>query len=41
MDKAEDVYMTASEAVAYGFADEIFNADWSCLTQYTDEQLNR
>lgn len=41
MDKEEDVYLTAKEAVELGLADEIFNADWSKLTNYTTEQLER
>lgn len=44
MDKKEDVFLTAEEAVYYGFADEIFgqeNYDWSKLIEYTDEQLER
>jgi ATP-dependent protease ClpP protease subunit len=41
MDKEEDVYLTANEAIDYGFADEIFDADWSRLTDYTPEQLER
>ena len=41
MDKFEDVYLTANQAIEYGFADEIFNADWSSLTKYTNEQLER
>jgi ATP-dependent protease ClpP protease subunit len=34
MDKKEDVFFTAEEAVAFGFADEIFNYNWSDLTKY-------
>ncbi len=41
MDREEDVYLTAKETVDLGFADEIFNADWSMLTEYTPEQLER
>jgi ATP-dependent protease ClpP protease subunit len=41
MDKEEDVYLTAKEAIKYGFADEIFDADWSKLTVYSKEQLER
>lgn len=41
MDKEEDVYLSANEAVDYGFADEIFDADWSRLTDYSPEQLER
>lgn len=45
MDKKEDVFLTAEEAVLYGFADEIFGGDgtydWTKLLEYTDEQLTR
>jgi ATP-dependent protease ClpP protease subunit len=45
MDRKEDVYLTAEQAVEYGLADEIFGADgkydWKKLTEYTDEQLSR
>lgn len=45
MDKKEDVYLTAEQAVEYGLADEIFGGDgqynWSELTEYTEEQLSR
>lgn len=41
MDKEEDVYLSANEAVEYGFADEVFDANWSKLTDYTGEQLSR
>lgn len=41
MDQKEDVYLPAKEAVEYGFADEIFDYDWSRLTEYNDKQLAR
>lgn len=45
MDKKEDVYLTAEQAVAYGLADEIFGQegkyDWGKLTEYTEEELER
>ncbi len=41
MDKKEDVYLTAIEAVELGLADEIFDYDWDRLTEYTKEQLDR
>lgn len=45
MDKKEDVYLTAKQAVEFGFADEIFGGngkyDWSKLVEFTDEQLMR
>ena len=31
MDQREDVYLTATEAVEWGFADEIFDGDWDKL----------
>jgi ATP-dependent protease ClpP protease subunit len=34
MDKKEDVFLTAEEAVFLGLADEIFNYDWSGLSKY-------
>lgn len=34
MDKKEDVFLTAKETVNLGLADEIFNYDWSSLTNY-------
>ncbi len=34
MDKKEDVFLTAQQAVDLGLADEIFNYDWSTLTTY-------
>lgn len=41
MDKKEDVFLTAQEAVKTGFADEVFNYDWKAITQYTAEELAR
>jgi len=41
MDKKEEVYLTSEQAVNYGFADEVFNYNWSKLTEYTDDQLRR
>ena len=45
MDKKEDVFLTAEQAVYYGFADEIFGGrngyDWGKLIEYTEEQLER
>lgn len=37
MDKSEEVNFTATEAVKWGFADEIFT-DWGSVTDYTTEQ---
>jgi len=39
MDKKEDVYLTANEAVQWGFADEVF-CDWDTVFDYTPEQKN-
>lgn len=42
MDKKEDVYIPAKQAVELGFADEIFDANWERLTEdYTELQLSR
>lgn len=41
IDKKEDVYLTAKETVELGLADEVFDYDWSRLTEYTEQQLNR
>jgi ATP-dependent protease ClpP protease subunit len=45
MDKKEEVYLNDHAAVYYGLADEVFGSsgsyDWSALTEYTDEQLDR
>lgn len=41
MDKEEDVYFTAKEAVELGFADAIFDSNYKGLTKYTEEQLAR
>lgn len=38
MDKKEDVYLTANEAVQYGFADEVFSS-WDTIYDYTEQQL--
>ena len=34
MDKKEDVFLTAQDSIKYGFADEIFNYDWTSLSNY-------
>ena len=34
MDKKEDVFFTAEQAVDLGLADEIFNYDWTSLSKY-------
>lgn len=39
MDKKEDVYLTAEEAVKYGLADEVFDYNWKKLTIYSNEEL--
>lgn len=41
MDRKEDVYLTANETVKLGLGDEIFDANWAKLTEYTDSQLER
>ena len=45
MDKKEDVFFTAQEAVDIGFADEIFGSDgtydWKKLMETTEEQRSR
>lgn len=41
MNKKDDVFFTSKEAVEYGFADKIFDYNWSKLTSYTDEELAR
>ena len=34
MDKKEDVFLNAEQTVDLGFADEVFNYDWTSLTKY-------
>ena len=45
MDRKEDVFLTAKEAVEWGLADEVFGQsgkyDWSTLTKFTNDQLSR
>ncbi len=41
MDKKTDVFLTAQEAVEWGFADEIFDGNWDNLTKYTPTQRKR
>lgn len=41
MDKKSDVFFTEKSAVEHGFADEVFDYNWSKLTDYTDAQLAR
>lgn len=40
MDKKEDVFFTAQEAIDWGFADEIFD-NWGTVTDYTKAQKAR
>ena len=40
-DKKQDVYLTAQEAVEWGFADEVFDGNWENLAKYTKEQRKR
>lgn len=35
MDKKEDVYLTAQEAVEWGFADSVFDRNWQALTKFS------
>ena len=39
MNKKEEVYFDAKQAVELGFAHEVFNGNWDKLREYTDEQL--
>lgn len=41
MDKKEEVYLTAKDAVEYGFADQIFDYNWAKLTDYSKEEMAR
>jgi ATP-dependent protease ClpP protease subunit len=41
MDKKEDVYLTAPQAIEYGFADQIFDYNWAKLTDYSQDELAR
>jgi ATP-dependent protease ClpP protease subunit len=45
MQKKEEVYLNDQDAVYYGLADEVFGSnggyDWTSLTEYTEEQLER
>jgi ATP-dependent protease ClpP protease subunit len=41
MDKKEDVFLEADQAVTVGFADEIFNGDWPSLIKYSPRQKRR
>jgi ATP-dependent protease ClpP protease subunit len=38
MDKKENVWLTAKQAVDYGLADEIFDYNWQNLTSYDAQQ---
>jgi ATP-dependent protease ClpP protease subunit len=38
MDKKEDVYLSAKQAVQYGFADEVFDGDWESLVSFEVEE---
>jgi ATP-dependent protease ClpP protease subunit len=41
MDKKEEVYLTAKEAVQWGFADEVFDGNWKKLRKYTKKHKDR
>jgi ATP-dependent protease ClpP protease subunit len=36
MDKKEEVYLDARQAVQFGFADEVFDGDWDGLTNFSN-----
>lgn len=38
MDEKEDVYLTANDAVQWGFADEVFSS-WDTVFDYTEQQM--
>jgi ATP-dependent protease ClpP protease subunit len=38
MNKKEEVYLTAEDAVEYGFADQIFDGDWDDLLVFDDAE---
>lgn len=41
MNKKEDVFIDAKEAVELGFADSVFDYNWASLLDYTEEELSR
>ena len=41
MNLREDVFVSDRETVALGFADSVFDYNWSKLTDYTDAQVER
>lgn len=41
MDKKEDVFIDAKNAVVLGFADSVFDYNWAKLTEYTEEEISR
>jgi ATP-dependent Clp protease protease subunit len=41
MDKEEDVYLTANQAVEYGFADAVFDGNWANLIKYSSQEMAR
>jgi ATP-dependent protease ClpP protease subunit len=41
MDRKEEVYLSAKDAVSWGFADAIFDGNWKKLTKYTRLQMDR
>ncbi len=38
MERGENVYLTATETVEWGFYDEVFNGDWDKLRKVTEKQ---
>ncbi|MBI2627159.1 MAG: ATP-dependent Clp protease proteolytic subunit [Parcubacteria group bacterium] len=41
MNRKEDVFLTAREAVEWGLADEIFSGNWENLRRFSNTQLQR
>lgn len=41
MNQKEDVFLSSKFAVEMGFADQVFDYNWSKLLEYTDEELAR
>lgn len=41
MNKKDDVFLTPTQTLELGLADCIFNYNWSSLTEYTTEELER
>lgn len=41
MDKKEDVFLSAKEAVELGFADSVFDYNWGSLTEFSKDETQR